>query len=106
MRESVTQYGRPEIFTTDQGCQFPRQEFTGLLKDHGIQISMDGTGWRRDNVFVERLWRSAKHEETYLWDCADRAEGWWGGQQYVLFYNMECRHHTLDRRTQTDVHFG
>jgi putative transposase len=64
--EALTQYGRPEIFNTDQGCQFTSQEFTGCLKDHGIQISMDGTGRWRDNVFVERLWRSLKYEEVYL----------------------------------------
>ena len=58
VREAITQYGRPEIFNTDQGCQFTSHEFTGLLKDQGIQISMDGTGRWRDNVFVERLWRS------------------------------------------------
>jgi putative transposase len=58
VREAITQYGRPEIFNTDQGCQFTSQEFTGLLKDQGIQISMDGKGCWRDNVFVERLWKS------------------------------------------------
>ena len=66
VREAITQYGRPEIFNTDQGCQFTSLEFTGLLKDHGIQISMDGRGCWRDNVFVERLWRSLKYEEVYL----------------------------------------
>ncbi len=58
--------GRPEIFNTDQGCQFTSAEFTGLLKGPGIQISMDGKGCWRDNVFVERLWRSVKDEEVYL----------------------------------------
>ena len=66
VQEAMTRYGRPEIFNTDQGCQFTSQEFTGLLKDHGIQISMDGKGCWRDNVFVERLWRSVKYEEVYL----------------------------------------
>ena len=64
VREAITQYGCPEIFNTDQGCQFTSQEFTGLLKDQGIQISMDGKGCWRDNVFVERLWRSLKYEEV------------------------------------------
>ena len=62
VREAITQYGCPEIFNTDQGCQFTSQEFTGLLKDQGIQISMDGKGCWRDNVFVERLWKSIKPE--------------------------------------------
>ncbi len=60
VREAITQYGCPEIFNTDQGCQFTSQEFTGFLKDQGIQISMDGKGCWRDNVFVERLWKSIK----------------------------------------------
>ncbi|GKS65425.1 transposase [Nitrospira sp.] len=58
LQEAVTRYGSPAIFNTDQGCQFTSQAFTGVLKDQGIQISMDGTGRWRDNVFVERLWRS------------------------------------------------
>lgn len=67
VREAISQYGGPpEIFNTDQGFQFTSQEFTGLLKDQGIQISMDGTGRWLDNVFVERLWRSLKYEEVYL----------------------------------------
>jgi putative transposase len=60
VREAITHYGCPEIFHTDQGCQFTSQEFTGLLNDPWIRISMDGTGRWRDNVFVERLWRSLK----------------------------------------------
>jgi len=66
VREAITQYGRPEIFNTDHGCQFTSQEFTSLLKDQGIQISRDGKGCWRDNVFVERLWRSITYEEVYL----------------------------------------
>ncbi len=64
--EAVTRYGGPEIFNTDQGCQFTSQEFTGFLQDQNIQISMDGTGRWRDNVFVERLWRGLKYEGGYL----------------------------------------
>ena len=66
VQEAITRYGTPDIFNTDQGCQFTSQEFTRLLKDHGIQISMDGKGCWRDNVFVERLWKSIKYEEVYL----------------------------------------
>ncbi len=62
--ETVGRYGPSEVFNTDQGCQFTSQEFTGLLAHHGIQISMDGKGCWRDNVFVERLWRSLKYEEV------------------------------------------
>ena len=63
VQEAITQYGTPAIFNTDQGCQFTSLECTGLLNDHGIQISMDGTGCWRDNVVVERLWKSIKYEE-------------------------------------------
>ena len=66
VQEAINRYGKPDIFNTDQGCQFTSLEFTSLLKDNGIQISMDGRGCRRDNVFVERLWRSVKYEEVYL----------------------------------------
>ena len=66
VQEAITRFGCPEIFNTDQGCQFTSREFTHLLKDHGIRISMDGKGCWRDNVFVERLWKSVKYEEVYL----------------------------------------
>jgi putative transposase len=66
VQEALTSYGTPEIFNTDQGCQFTSQEFTGLLKDQGTQISMDGQGCSRDNVFVESLWRRIKYEGVYL----------------------------------------
>jgi putative transposase len=67
VREAITRYGCPELFNTDQGSQFTSSDFTGLLKKHGIRISMDGQGCWRDNVFVERLWRSVKYEEVYLY---------------------------------------
>ena len=64
--EAIARFGKPEIFNTDQGSQFTSSDFTGLLKDNGIKISMDGKGCWRDNVFVERLWKSVKYEEVYL----------------------------------------
>ena len=66
VEEALGRYGAPEIFNTDQGSQFTSMAFTGLLRENGIAISMDGTGSWRDNVFVERLWRSIKYEEVYL----------------------------------------
>jgi putative transposase len=66
VEEAIARYGKPEIFNTDQGSQFTSEEFTGLLKDNGIAISMDGKGCWRDNVFVERLWKSVKYEAVYL----------------------------------------
>ena len=66
LEEAFSKYGKPEIFNDDQGSQFTGEEFTEALKARGVQISMDGKGARRDNVFVERLWRSIKHEEVSL----------------------------------------
>ena len=63
--EALARYGRPEIFNTDQGSQFTSAAFTGLLSDNAIRISMDGRGSWRDNVFVERLWRSVKYEDVF-----------------------------------------
>ena len=64
MREAIARHGTPEIFNTDQGSQLTSSEFTGLLKEHGIQIRMDGKGCWRDNVFIERLWKRVKYEEV------------------------------------------
>jgi transposase InsO family protein len=72
VQEAVTNYGVPTIFNTDQGCQFTSLGFTGILKAHGIQISMDGTGCWRDNVFVERLWKSIKYERGLSARLRDR----------------------------------
>src|SRR5271166_5991911 len=74
LEEALAQYGKPEIFNTDQGCQFTSTEFTGALKQGGITISMDGKGRCMDNIFVERLWRSLKYEEVYLHAYASVAE--------------------------------
>jgi putative transposase len=105
VREAVTQYGRPEIFNTDQGCQFTSQEFTGLLKDQGIQISMDGTGRWRDNVFVERLWRSLKYEEVYLHAYETVRDAQQGLTRYLHFYNQVRPHRALDGRTPDRVYW-
>jgi putative transposase len=104
-RLSITQYGCPEIFNTDQGCQFTSQEFTGLLKDQGIQISMDGKGCWRDNVVVERLWKSIKYEEVYLhaYDTVSAAQQ--GLARYLLFYNQTRPHQALDSQTPDGVYF-
>ena len=66
VEEAIAKYGKPEIFNTDQGSQFTSSAFTGLPPGHGIRISMDGKGYWRDNVFIERVWRSIKYEEVYL----------------------------------------
>jgi len=104
-REAITRYGQPEIFNTDQGCQFTSLEFTGLLQGHGIQISMDGTGRWRDNVFVERLWRSLKYEEVYLHAYETVHDAQQGIARYVTFYNQLRPHRALDGRTPDRVYW-
>jgi putative transposase len=105
VREAMTQYGRPEIFNTDQGCQFTSLEFTGLLKDQGIQISMDGRGCWRDNVFVERLWRSLEYEDVYLRAYETVRDAQQGLARYLHFYNQLRPHRALDGRTPDRVYW-
>ena len=106
VEEALAKYGVPEIFNTDQGSQFSSAAFTGLLADNGIQISMDGKGSWRDNVFVERLWRSVKYEEVYLraYDSVGQARASLGG--YLDFYNRKRPHSSLDARTPDQAYFG
>lgn len=91
-------YGPPEIVNTDQGCQCTSQEFTGLLTHHGIQISMDGKGCWRDNVFVERLWKSITYEEAYLHADDTVRAAHQGLERYLTFYNQTRPHQALDGR--------
>lgn len=99
VQEAIHRYGAPEIFNTDQGSQFTSLEFTQLLKDHGIAISMDGKGCWRDNVFVERLWKSIKYEEVYLraYETVNAAKS--GIGRYLAFYNSRRPHSALDGGT-------
>jgi len=100
------QQGKPEIFNTDQGAQFTAEEFTGLLLDAGVRVSMDGRGRALDNVFVERLWRTVKYEHIYLMDY-DRVPDLEAGLHgYFRFYNHERPHQSLGYRTPAEVHFG
>ena len=103
--EALSRYGRPEIFNTDQGSQFTSAAFTGLLLENGIAISMDGRGSWRDNVFVERLWRSVKYEEVYLraYDSVGEARASLG--RYLDFYNRRRPHSSLDARTPDRAYF-
>lgn len=104
--EAIVNYGKPEIFNTDQGCQFTSEKFTSRLKDNGIRISMDGKGRWMDNVFVERLWRSLKYEEVYLkaYESIKQAELEIGN--YFLFYNERRKHQGLDNQTPDLVYKG
>ena len=105
VEEAIANYGTPDIMNTDQGSQFTSQAFTGLLKENGIRISMDGKGAWRDNVFVERLWRSVKYEEVYLhaYDSVSSARA--GLDRYFRFYNGRRPHSSLDRQTPDQVYF-
>jgi putative transposase len=105
VNEAIQKYGRPEIFNTDQGCQFTSLEFTSLLKGHHIKISMDGKGCWRDNVFVERLWRSIKYEEVYLHAYASVTAAKQGLERYILKYNRDRPHSSLDRLTPDEFYF-
>ena len=84
---------------------FTSLEFTGLLKDQGVQISMDGTGCWRDNVFVERLWKSIKYEEVYLYAYETVSAAQQGLDRYVTFYNQTRPHRALDGHTPDAVYF-
>ena len=104
LEEALTK-GRPNIFNTDQGCQFTRDDFTGTLKNHGIQISMDGKKRALDNVFVERLWRTVKYEEVYLKGYQTARDAYEGLGNYFDFYNTERFHQSLGYKTPAQVHF-
>jgi putative transposase len=99
LEEALARYGRPVIFNTDQGSQFTSTAFTDVLHKHEIAISMDGKGAWRDNVFVERLWRSIKYEEVYLKAYNSVSEARASIGQYLTFYNSRRPHSSLDRRT-------
>ena len=102
--DALAHSGLPEIFNTDQGCQFTSQEFTGLLTHHGIQISMDGKGCWRDNVFVERLWKSLQYEEVYLHAYETVGAAHQGLEHYLTFYHQTRPHQALDGQTPDQVY--
>jgi putative transposase len=105
LEDALARHGKPEVFNTDQGSQFTSQAFTGVLTDNGIAISMDGKGAWRDNVFVERLWRSVKYEEVYLraYDSVGDAKASIG--RYLGFYNGRRPHSSLDDMTPDQAYF-
>ena len=106
LNESIDRYGSPEIFNTDQGSQFTSEEFTDVLKEADIKISMDSRGRWMGNVLIERLWRSLKYEEVYLnayetiFEARRRIADW------IKFYNFDRRHQSLDRQTPDQVYFN
>src|SRR5438477_1068897 len=106
LEDALARHGRPEIFNTDQGSQFTGAAFTGLLASHGIAISMDGKGAWRDNVFVERLWRSVKYEEVYLRAYETVGEARHSIGRYLDFYNGRRPHSSLDDMTPDQAYFN
>lgn len=105
LEEALARHGKPGVFNTDQGSQFTGGNFTGVLLKAGVAISMDGRGAWRDNVFVERLWRSIKYEEVYLraYDTVGEARASIG--RYLTFYNGQRPHSSLDRKTPDEAYF-
>lgn len=106
LQEAITKYGAPEIMNSDQGSQFTSLEFTETLKAHNIAISMDGKGCWRDNVFIERFWKSIKYEEVYLkaYECTSQARE--SIARYMAFYNSHRPHRSLDGQTPDSIYFG
>jgi putative transposase len=105
VEEAMARHGKPQIFNTDQGSQFTSTAFTSLLADNGVAISMDGKGAWRDNVFVERLWRSVKYEEVYLRAYDSVAEARASIGRYLEFYNRKRPHSSLGARTPDQAYF-
>jgi putative transposase len=101
--EDALRKGKPDIFNTDQGSQFTGKAFTGLLEKLGIKISMDGKGSYRDNLFIERLWRTVKYEEVYLKAYQNGKDARIGISEYFRFYNNARPHQALGYRTPGDV---
>jgi putative transposase len=99
LHEALARFGQPEIFNTDQGAQFTAEDFTRVLLDRGINVSMDGKGRCTDNVFVERLWRSLKYEEVYLHPYDSLVEARAGIGRYLAFFNDARPHSALGYQT-------
>jgi putative transposase len=106
VEEALARYGKPDIFNTDQGSQFTSIDFIKTLTDADVKISMDGKGAWRDNVFVERLWRTIKYEEVYLHAYTRVPEARTGIARYLIFYNTRRPHSSLDRKTPDQAYFN
>jgi len=104
LEEALARYGKPEIFNTDQGSQFTSFDFTDVLKDAGIRISMDGRGRYMDNIFIERLWRSLKYEAVYLHEMTDGFRAERVIREWIDFYNGDRPHSALGGRTPAETY--
>jgi putative transposase len=105
LKEALFKYGAPDIFNSDQGCQFTSEAFTSVLKTWNIKISMDGKGRFRDNIFVERLWRTLKYDRIYLNSYETGAELSKDMTYWFNYYNDERKHTSLDKRTPNEAYF-
>ena len=105
LKEAIARYGAPEIMNTDQGSQFTATDFIHVLREHDIRVSMDGKGCWRDNVFVERLWKTVKYEHVYLHAYESVSEACTKIATYLEFYNARRPHRSIDRRTPDDAYF-
>jgi len=106
LQSAIRRFGKPDVFNTDQGSQYTGNDFTGVLKQHQIQISMDGKGRCMDNIFIERLWRSVKYEEIYIKEYSNVKDLINALKQYFEFYNFERPHQSLNRNTPAEIYFG
>ncbi len=104
--DDALKHGRPEIFNTDQGSQFTCKDFTGKVEENNILVSMDGRGRALDNIFIERFWRSLKHEEIYIWNHETVTDLEKGVSKYFRFYNSERPHQSLGNMTPKFVYNG
>jgi putative transposase len=103
--EAIERFGAPEIFNTDQGAQFTSDAFTSLLKEHDVDISMDGRGRVQDNIFIERLWWTLKYHYLYLRSFDNGSELRKGLREWFSFYNTERPHQALDNMTPDEVYY-
>src|SRR5579863_871523 len=106
LEEALARYGAPQIVNTDQGCQFTGCEFIGKLQAHKISISMDGKGCWRDNVFVERFWKTLKYEEVYLRAYETVSEARESMARYIAFYNQRRPHRALKGQAPDTAYFA
>jgi putative transposase len=106
LQEALGRYGKPEVFNTDQGCQFTSEDFISVLEQNNITISMDGKGRALDNVFVERLWRTVKYEDIYLKDYGTVAECRAGLEAFFERYNNHREHQAIGYQYPSEIYFG
>lgn len=106
VKEALCIYGNPEIFNSDQGSQYTASDFTKILKDKKVSISMDGKGRAVDNIFIERLWRTVKYEHAYIWRFDTIKELRRGLKDYFDYYNNKRKHQSLNYRTPSEVYGG